>query len=89
MRSWLHVPVLPLTYMSTQYEPNYDNIECAAAWARESLDKHRSDKREHLYTKCAASQHRAPDVKLRKATCAWQSTQMNAETEFIDDVSLI
>lgn len=31
------------------YEPNYDNIKCAAPWAMESLNKHRSDKREHLY----------------------------------------
>mmetsp|Transcript_1923 Transcript_1923/g.5720 ORF Transcript_1923/g.5720 Transcript_1923/m.5720 type:complete len:549 (-) Transcript_1923:2173-3819(-) len=32
------------------YEPNYDNIGCAAPWARESLDKHRSDAREYIYT---------------------------------------
>jgi deoxyribodipyrimidine photo-lyase len=31
------------------YEPNYDNIKCAAPWAMESLNKHRHDKREHLY----------------------------------------
>ncbi len=54
MSSAACTPVLMPTRVSMQYEPNYDNIECAAAWARESLDKHRSDKREHLYTKCAA-----------------------------------
>ncbi len=31
------------------YEPNYDNLKCAAPWAMESLNKHRGDKREHLY----------------------------------------
>jgi hypothetical protein len=35
------------------YEPNYDNIKCAAPWAMESLNKHRGDKREHLYNECA------------------------------------
>jgi len=35
------------------YEPNYDNLDCAAPWARESLTKHTSDKREHLYSKWA------------------------------------
>ena len=29
----------------------YDNINCAATWARDSLDKHRVDKREHIYTR--------------------------------------
>jgi deoxyribodipyrimidine photo-lyase len=33
------------------YEPNYDNIECAAAWARETLKIHEKDKREHVYTR--------------------------------------
>jgi deoxyribodipyrimidine photo-lyase len=33
------------------YEPNYDQISCASDWARESLDAHRKDKREHLYTR--------------------------------------
>ena len=32
------------------YERNYDNINGAANWAKESLEKHRTDKREHLYT---------------------------------------
>ncbi len=29
---------------------DYDNLDAAPAWARTSLDKHRSDMREHLYT---------------------------------------
>ncbi|KAG2489952.1 hypothetical protein HYH03_011582 [Edaphochlamys debaryana] len=33
------------------FTPNYDSLDCAAAWARESLDKHRTDKREHVYTR--------------------------------------
>ncbi|GAB6183912.1 deoxyribodipyrimidine photo-lyase [Thermodesulfovibrio hydrogeniphilus] len=32
------------------YEPNYDNINGAPQWARESLEKHKSDKREYVYT---------------------------------------
>ena len=32
------------------YEKNYDNIEAAAPWARESLDIHRKDEREYMYT---------------------------------------
>ncbi|GIL76978.1 hypothetical protein Vretimale_8581 [Volvox reticuliferus] len=33
------------------YTPNYDSLDCAAEWARETLEKHRVDKREHLYTR--------------------------------------
>lgn len=29
----------------------YDSMACAAEWARESLEKHRPDKREFIYTK--------------------------------------
>lgn len=32
------------------YEPNYDNIRGAAQWAQDSLEKHRTDPREYLYT---------------------------------------
>ncbi len=31
------------------YEPNYDNINGASQWARQSLEKHKSDKRAYLY----------------------------------------
>jgi len=34
-------------------EPNYDNLRACSAWAIESLDKHRNDKREFIYTLCA------------------------------------
>ena len=37
------------------YEPNYDSLECASGWAKESLAKHSSDEREHVYSKCAAT----------------------------------
>ncbi|GLC37213.1 hypothetical protein PLESTB_000992000 [Pleodorina starrii] len=33
------------------YTPNYDSLSCAAEWAKESLEKHRTDKREHLYSR--------------------------------------
>ena len=32
------------------YEKNYDKFEAAAEWAKISLDKHRNDKREYVYT---------------------------------------
>jgi len=34
-------------------ETNYDNLRACSAWAIESLDKHRNDKREFIYTLCA------------------------------------
>jgi deoxyribodipyrimidine photo-lyase len=33
------------------YNPHYDSLEAAPAWARDSLDKHRGDAREFLYSK--------------------------------------
>ena len=33
------------------YEPNYDNLDCAAPWARDSLNKHANDKREYIYSR--------------------------------------
>ncbi|MEW5300577.1 MAG: hypothetical protein WDW36_003496 [Sanguina aurantia] len=33
-----------------EFTPNYDSLDCAAQWARDSLELHRADKREHLYT---------------------------------------
>lgn len=33
------------------YEPNYDNIECAAVWARDTLKLHEKDKREYVYSR--------------------------------------
>jgi deoxyribodipyrimidine photo-lyase len=32
------------------YNPDYDNVAAFKPWARKSLDEHRSDKREYLYT---------------------------------------
>ena len=32
------------------YNPNYDSLDGAANWARESLELHASDKRDHIYT---------------------------------------
>lgn len=34
------------------YEPNYDNLEACAGWAKETLRKHSTDKREYIYTWC-------------------------------------
>lgn len=35
-----------------RHVPNYDSLDCAAQWAKDSLNLHRSDKREHIYTRC-------------------------------------
>ncbi len=32
------------------YSGNYDNVECAEDWARKSIEEHRRDEREYLYT---------------------------------------
>ncbi len=32
------------------YNPNYDSLQGAAAWARSTLDEHRNDRREYLYS---------------------------------------
>uniref|UniRef100_A0A7S4ERN8 Deoxyribodipyrimidine photo-lyase n=2 Tax=Chrysotila carterae TaxID=13221 RepID=A0A7S4ERN8_CHRCT len=32
------------------YQPNYDSLDGAAGWARDSLELHAKDKREHVYT---------------------------------------
>ena len=34
------------------YVPNYDTIDACYDWAKESLNKHRNDPREHVYTLC-------------------------------------
>lgn len=37
------------------YVPNYDSLDACYDWAKESLNKHRGDKREHVYTLYASS----------------------------------
>jgi deoxyribodipyrimidine photo-lyase len=37
------------------YEQKYDSLECAAGWARDSLELHAADKREHVYSRWAAN----------------------------------
>lgn len=32
------------------YQPNYDNIDAAWEWARKTIEEHRRDKREHIYS---------------------------------------
>ena len=32
------------------YEPKYDSLEACSDWAKDSLEKHRSDKREYTYS---------------------------------------
>jgi deoxyribodipyrimidine photo-lyase len=32
------------------YEPLYDKLEACADWAKDSLHKHATDKREYIYT---------------------------------------
>ncbi|GAX72643.1 hypothetical protein CEUSTIGMA_g99.t1 [Chlamydomonas eustigma] len=44
------------------YTPDsYDNINCAAVWARDSLEKHLVDKREYLYTRSQFEQGKTHD----------------------------
>eukprot|EP00457_Paulinella_chromatophora_P001243 gb/GEZN01001245.1/.p1 GENE.gb/GEZN01001245.1/~~gb/GEZN01001245.1/.p1 ORF type:complete len:904 (-),score=106.31 gb/GEZN01001245.1/:424-3135(-) len=43
------------------YEPNYDNLEAACDWAKESLDLHSTDKREYLYTRSELESGRTHD----------------------------
>uniref|UniRef100_A0A7S0UNI1 Deoxyribodipyrimidine photo-lyase n=1 Tax=Polytomella parva TaxID=51329 RepID=A0A7S0UNI1_9CHLO len=40
---------------------SYDSLESAAGWARETLEKHRSDAREHLYSKAVLEEGRTAD----------------------------
>jgi deoxyribodipyrimidine photo-lyase len=39
-----------LAVLFVRHEPNYDNWECAATWARRSLIEHSGDPRNHRYT---------------------------------------
>jgi len=39
-----------LAVLFVRHEPNYDNWECAAQWARKSLMEHAGDRRAHGYT---------------------------------------
>ena len=32
------------------YEPKYDSLDACVAWAKDSLEKHSSDKREYTYS---------------------------------------
>ncbi|WMT57020.1 deoxyribodipyrimidine photo-lyase [Truepera radiovictrix] len=40
---------LPMNFVF--YEPHYDRYDALPAWARKTLDEHRGDAREHLYTR--------------------------------------
>lgn len=42
------------------YVPNYDSLDCCYDWARQTLDAHRHDKREHIYTRSAFPSFRFP-----------------------------
>ena len=39
-----------LSVLFVRHEPNYDNWECAAPWARKTLTEHAGDARPHRYT---------------------------------------
>jgi len=39
-----------LSVLFVRHEPNYDNWECAAPWARQTLVEHIADARQHRYT---------------------------------------
>ena len=51
------------------YEPNYRELSSAPKWAQESLDQHRSDPREHLYTYEELVQAHTHDI-------AWNAAQI-------------
>lgn len=34
-----------------RHTPDYDKLSCAAQWAKDTLEVHKKDKREYLYTK--------------------------------------
>lgn len=44
-----------------RYTPNYDSFDCAAQWAKDSLNLHRTDPREHVYTRDELEQGRTHD----------------------------
>ncbi len=50
------------------YENNYDNLDAAAEWARKSLDAHRDDPREFIYSKEELEQAKTHDE-------AWNAAQ--------------
>jgi len=52
-----------------EYTPNYDSLDCAAEWAKESLNVHRTDKREKLYSRDQLEQGRTHDE-------LWNASQM-------------
>lgn len=39
-----------LAVLFVRHEPNYDNWECAAPWARKTLTEHAGDPRRYRYT---------------------------------------
>ena len=51
------------------YEPNYDSIEAASGWAKESLEKHKKDKREYTYTLCAPLPGTIECVSVKQRQC--------------------
>jgi hypothetical protein len=40
----------PVLFCSRRYCPNYDSLDCAFPWAKESLLLHAKDKREYVYS---------------------------------------
>ena len=43
------------------YQPHYDSLEGAAPWARDSLELHAADAREHLYSREALEKAEAAE----------------------------
>lgn len=43
------------------YNGNYDDYKCIPAWAKETLEKHRNDKREFIYTKEELEEYKTHD----------------------------
>jgi deoxyribodipyrimidine photo-lyase len=64
-----------------RYEPNYDNWECAAPWARKTLIEHASDDRPHRYSLKQMERAETCDglwnaAQLQMVTTGWMHNSM-------------
>ena len=56
------------------YQENYDNLKGTYDWARKTLDDHRNDKREYLYTRKQLEDAKTHDD-------LWNAAQLQMKTE--------
>lgn len=55
---------------------NYDTLDAAYDWARQTLNDHRNDKREHVYTRRAAAAAAACALPLLWLLCGAQAVAL-------------